>query len=149
MLNIRKRKVLEKPKKMNGMNVFSETEETIFFSPETMDETITTSMNIDNAEISSELVIEEGVQNLNIISIHTTTTSIQNKRYMDRANVCRESGCNLAAEGKMSEAITKWQEGLFFSPNDFLLHELTAQGFLSLDQNILALKSAFRGEKHR
>ena len=44
----------------------------------------------------------------------------------------------------MKEAVTKWQEGLFFCPSDHLLHELTAQGFLALDQNLLALKSALR-----
>jgi tetratricopeptide (TPR) repeat protein len=60
------------------------------------------------------------------------------------AAACREKGCALAQQGKMSEAVTKWQEGLLFSPNDHLLHELTAQGFLSLDRNLLALKSAER-----
>ena len=57
---------------------------------------------------------------------------------------CREIGCILAEEGKMTRALTKWHEGLFFCPNDHLLHELTAQGFLSLNKNLLALKSALR-----
>lgn len=57
---------------------------------------------------------------------------------------CRERGCILAEEGNMTAALTRWQEGIFFCPNDHLLHELTAQGFLSLNRNLLALKSALR-----
>ena len=61
-----------------------------------------------------------------------------------RALSCKEMGCDLAGRGRMSEAITKWQEGVLFSPQDHLLHELLAQGFLSLDRNMLALRAANR-----
>jgi tetratricopeptide (TPR) repeat protein len=64
------------------------------------------------------------------------------ENYSNRALSCKEMGCALADQGRMSEAITKWQEGVLFSPKDHLLHELLAQGFLSLDRNMLALRSA-------
>ena len=74
----------------------------------------------------------------------TTSSTEQLAHNFVVAATCKEKGCALAQQGKMSEAVTKWQEGLQFSPNDHLLHELTAQGFLSLDRNLLALKSAER-----
>ena len=65
-------------------------------------------------------------------------------RFSKNAASCKEAGCKLAESGRMSEAVTKWQEGLLFSPRDHVLHELTAQGFLILDRNLPALRSAER-----
>lgn len=65
-------------------------------------------------------------------------------RFAQTAALCKASGCQLAESGRMSEAVTKWQEGLLFCPQDHELHELTAQGFLFLDRNLPALRSAER-----
>ena len=140
MMNIaapKKRKFLEKPKKLNGI-----------FDSASNDEIAC--LQIQNAALGvpDGLIITRELSNLFIKSIGVTEITEQLRKVTDRATavatLCREKGCILAEEGKMNEALTKWQEGLFFCPNDHLLHELTAQGLLSLDRNLLALKSALR-----
>ena len=118
----KKRKVLVRPNELNGIFDTAINKESF--------EGITDSIAVYHYKedcLNEEAPIDEEVANDFVV-----------------AASCKEKGCALAQQGKMSEAVTKWQEGLLFSPNDHLLHELTAQGFLSLDRNLLALKSAER-----
>ena len=134
MMNLsiqKKRKILEKPKKLGG--VFGSTDHLLVNEVESYDED----------SIMTQAAVADG---MDTTAESTSVRSIQKVEYDAKviATQCREKGCLLAEEGRMSEALTKWQEGLFFCPSDHLLHELSAQGFLALDRNLLALKSAVR-----
>ena len=139
MMNIsipKKRKMLEKPKKLGG--VFDTSNDGI-------------SHLLDQKGISGQTddsPIDGYRSCLGIETIGDSNKLDRALKVKDDPLVvaiqCREKGCLLAEEGRMSEALTKWQEGLFFCPSDHLLHELSAQGFLALDRNLLALKSAVR-----
>jgi hypothetical protein len=61
-----------------------------------------------------------------------------------RAFACKELGCEAAEQGDFANAMKHWQEGLFFEPDNYLLHELMAQGLLQAEQWVLAVKSAER-----
>lgn len=129
----KKRKVLVKPNELEG--IFDATSVS---SPALIKHSVSTADG-ENSEPRAELT------NGDIIYHEEAAPSTEQLAHnLAVAATCKEKGCALAQQGKMSEAVTKWQEGLLFSPNDHLLHELTAQGFLSLDRNLLALKSAER-----
>jgi tetratricopeptide (TPR) repeat protein len=151
MLNLslnKKRKVLERPKDLSG--IFDDTltvnENMMENDSQKSGSDVITNVNPD----SESLIISKQLSEMNLEvdqNDNRDKGTEQRSKFKEdslRAIACREKGCLLAEEGKMSEAVTKWQEGLFFSPDDYLLHELTAQGFMSLDQNVLALKSALR-----
>lgn len=133
----KKRKVLVKPNELDGIFDASSVSSPAFLKlsvPATNRENSAYSTEVAGGPISYE---EE-------CSNEAAPSTEEMVHDFEVAAACREKGCALAQQGKMSEAVTKWQEGLQFSPNDHLLHELTAQGFLSLDRNLLALKSAER-----
>lgn len=146
-LSLKKRKVLQRPKDLRGIFETSSVDKNL------MDNEIHTSGSVValNEDPDSEsLVINNQLSGMNLEVDQGDHRGMSKEKEPNfnkdsiRAIECRGKGCLLAEEGKMSEAVTKWQEGLLFSPDDYLLHELTAQGFMSLDQNLLALKSALR-----
>ena len=133
----KKRKVLVKPNELDGIFDASSVS-----SPASLNLSVPAT-NIENSTCPMD--VADIVISYQQECFNQSTPSTEEMVYdFEVAAACREKGCALAQQGKMSEAVTKWQEGLLFSPNDHLLHELTAQGFLSLDRNLLALKSAER-----
>lgn len=131
---VKKRKVLQRPQKLETL--FDTSSRAAFTIP-TTDDDEDIRLNADEMRPDTDVVDFDsyplGDCDYNDIS-----------RYSKTAASCKEAGCQLAENGRMSEAVTKWQEGLLFSPRDHVLHELTAQGFLFLDRNLLALRSAER-----
>ena len=64
------------------------------------------------------------------------------ERNQTQAVQCREEGNRKAESNDMMGALNSWAEGLALNPNDFLLHELRAQGLLFLEQYWHAIQAA-------
>lgn len=122
----KKRKVLERPPNLDSL--FTDRQADFFID----EDCHTAELSDEYTNTKLQVEFPEG-RSLDLV-----------KSSVDRALSCKEMGCALADQGRMSEAITKWQEGVLFSPQDYFLHELLAQGFLSLDRNMLALRAANR-----
>jgi tetratricopeptide (TPR) repeat protein len=133
---VKKRKVLERPERLEAL--FDASSTAAFTIPTADDDDAKDiQLNADEMRPVTDIVDFDSYP---LGDCHFSDVS----RFSKNAASCKEAGCQLAESGRMSEAVTKWQEGLLFSPGDHILHELTAQGFLFLDRNLPALRSAER-----
>jgi tetratricopeptide (TPR) repeat protein len=132
---VKKRKVLERPERLEAL--FDASSTAAFTIPTADDDAKVIQLNADEMRPVIDIVDFDSYP-LGDCDFGDVS------KFSKNAASCKEAGCQLAESGRMSEAVTKWQEGLLFSPGDHILHELTAQGFLFLDRNLPALRSAER-----
>jgi tetratricopeptide (TPR) repeat protein len=65
-----------------------------------------------------------------------------NKNIIERSEYLKLKGCTSAENGDMSLALKYWNQALLLTPTDGYLYELRAQGFLSCEKWLYAIKSA-------